>query len=150
MRQQRKEPLPVIRYSEDVIEVQPEMLTGFFVGWPRRPSSGQHLAVLLGSYRAVVAIDDSTGRVVGFVNMISDGVLTAFIPWLEVRPEYQAQGIGAELMRRILAGTDQFYSVDLVCDAELIPYYQRFGMLGTSSAVLRHPDALPEPGPVAS
>ena len=90
----------------------------------------------------MVAIDDSTGLVVGFVNLISDGVLTAFIPWLEVLPGYQGQSIGAELMRRILAGTDRFYSVDLVCDAELVPYYKRFGMLGTSSAVLRHPDAL--------
>ena len=132
----------MIRYSEDLAEVEEEMLAGFFVGWPRRPSPAQHLAVLRGSYRAVVAIDDSTGLVVGFVNLISDGVLTAFIPWLEVLPGYQGRGIGAELMRRILAGTDRFYSVDLVCDAELVPYYKRFGMLGTSSAVLRHPDAL--------
>jgi ribosomal protein S18 acetylase RimI-like enzyme len=132
----------VIRYSEDLAEVEEEMLAGFFVGWPRRPSPAQHLAVLRGSYRAVVAIDDSTGLVVGFVNLISDGVLTAFIPWLEVLPGYQGRGIGAELMRRILAGTDRFYSVDLVCDAELVPYYKRLGMLGTSSAVLRHPDAL--------
>ncbi len=132
----------MIRYSEDLAEVEEEMLACFFVGWPRRPSPAQHLAVLRGSYRAVVAIDDSTGLVVGFVNLISDGVLTAFIPWLEVLPGYQGQSIGAELMRRILAGTDRFYSVDLVCDAELVPYYKRFGMLGTSSAVLRHPDAL--------
>lgn len=132
----------MIRYSEDLAEVEEEMLAGFFVGWPRRPSPAQHLAVLRGSYLAVVGIDDSTGLVAGFVNMISDGVLTAFIPWLEVRPGYQGQGIGTELMHRILAGTDRFYSVDLVCDAELVPYYQRFGMLGTSSAVLRHPDAL--------
>jgi GNAT superfamily N-acetyltransferase len=101
--------------------------------------------VLRGSYRAVVAIDDSTGRVAGFVNLISDGVLTAFIPWLEVLPAYQGQGIGTELMRRVLAHTDRFYSVDLVCDAELVPYYKRFGMLGTSSAVLRQPAAL-DPG----
>lgn len=132
----------MIRYNLDLAEVEQEMLVGFFVGWPRRPSPAQHLAVLRGSYRAVVAIDDSTGRVVGFVNMISDGVLTAFIPWLEVLPGYQGQGIGSELMRRILAGTERFYSVDLVCDEDLVPYYQRFGLLGTSSAVLRHPDAL--------
>ena len=46
--------------------------------------------------------------------------LTTFIPWLEVLPEYQRQGIGDELMRRVLADTDRFYSVDLVCDAELL------------------------------
>jgi GNAT superfamily N-acetyltransferase len=134
--------LRVIRYSEDLAGVRPHQLSGFFVGWPRCPSPEQHLAVLRGSYRVVVAIDDETDRVVGFVNLISDGVLTAFIPWLEVLPGYQKQGIGAGLMERILAGTGRFYSVDLVCDAGLLPYYERFGMLGTASAVLRHPDAL--------
>jgi predicted N-acetyltransferase YhbS len=69
-------------------------------------------------------------------------VLTAFIPWLEVLADYQGQGIGGELMRRILAETERFYSVDLVCDAELVPYYTRFGMGAASSAVLRHPTAL--------
>ena len=89
-----------------------------------------------------MAIDDADDRVAGFVNMLSDGVLTAFIPWLEVLPGYQRQGIGGELMCRILDGTDRFYSVDLVCDAPLVSYYERFGMHGASSALLRHPAAL--------
>jgi predicted N-acetyltransferase YhbS len=130
----------LIRYTDDLTSVGEDMLHGFFVGWPRRPSLSQHLAVLRESYRSVVAIDDE--RVVGFVNMLSDGVLTAFIPWLEVLPGYQGQGIGSELMRRILAGTERFYSVDLVCDAAFVPYYARLGMDAASSAVLRHPAAL--------
>ena len=132
----------MIYYTDDLAPVREDMLQGFFAGWPRRPSTRQHLAVLRGSYRSVVAIDDADGRVVGFVNMLSDGVLTAFIPWLEVLPGYQGQGVGGELMRRILEGTDGFYSVDLVCDEALVPYYERFGMLSASSAVLRHPAAL--------
>ena len=132
----------MIHYTDDLTHLHPDMLQGFFVGWPRRPSPGQHLAVLRGSYRSVVAIESEDERVVGFVNMLSDGVLTAFIPWLEVLPGYQGQGIGSELMRRILEGTDRFYSVDLVCDAELVPYYARFGMRTASSALLRHPTAL--------
>jgi predicted N-acetyltransferase YhbS len=140
----------VIYYTDDLASVREDMLHGFFVGWARRPSARQHLAVLRGSYRSVVAIDEAAGRVVGFVNMLSDGVLTAFIPWLEVLPGYQGQGVGGELMRRILDGTDRFYSVDLVCDAGLVPYYARFGMLSASSALLRHPAALegcPPAGP---
>ena len=132
----------MIYYTDNLASVREDMLHGFFVGWPRRPSAGQHLAVLRGSYRSVVAIDDADDRVVGFVNMLSDGVLTAFIPWLEVLPGYQGQGIGGELMRRILDGTDRFYSVDLVCDAPLVPYYERFGMRGACSSLLRHPAAL--------
>ena len=111
----------VIYYTDDLASVREDMLHGFFVGWPRRPSARQHLAVLRGSYRSVVAIDEADGRVAGFVNMLSDGVLTAFIPWLEVLPGYQGQGVGGELMRRILDGTDRFYSVDLVCDAAACP-----------------------------
>jgi GNAT superfamily N-acetyltransferase len=143
-----------IRYTDDLSSVGPDMLGGgFFAGWPRRPTPAQHLAVLRGSHRAMVAVDDGRGLVAGFVNMISDGVLTAFIPWLEVLGEYQGQGIGGELMRRILDGTERFYSVDLVCDPELVPYYARFGMRAASSAALRHPAALaagcPVPRPAA-
>jgi GNAT superfamily N-acetyltransferase len=137
----------VISYADDPTALREDMLRGFFVGWPRRPSPAQHLAVLRASYRTVVAIDDAEDRVVGFVNMLSDGILTAFIPWLEVLPGYRRQGIGDELMRRVLAGQECFYSVDLVCDAELLPYYARFGMASASSALLRHPAALADSAP---
>ena len=38
---------------------------------------------------------DDAGRVVGFVTAISDGVLSAYIPLLEVLPEYQGAGSAA-------------------------------------------------------
>ena len=131
----------MIRYSEDAAEVEENMLDGFFVGWPRRPSKAQHLAVLRGSFRVVLAMDDRTGRVVGFVNMISDGVLTAFIPWLEVLPDYQGQGIGTELMQRVLDCV-QMYSIDLVCDEPLLAYYGRLGMTPIPGAGIRRASAL--------
>ena len=81
----------MIYYTDDLASVREDMLHGFIVGWPCRPSVGQHPAVLRGSYRSVVAIDDAHGRVVGFVNMLSDGALTAFIPRLEVLPGYQGK-----------------------------------------------------------
>jgi GNAT superfamily N-acetyltransferase len=140
----------VISYTDDPASVSEDMLPGFFVGWPQRPSASQHLAVLRASYRCILAIDDTSDRVVGFVNMLSDGILTAFIPWLEVLPGYQGQGIGDELMHRILAGTERFYSIDLVCDEPLIPYYTRLGMATASSALLRHPAALPPPSPATA
>src|SRR5215475_5029295 len=131
----------MIRYTEDVDDVDEGMLDGFFVGWRRRPSNAEHLAALRGSFRVVIAIDDSTGKVVGFVNMISDGVLTAFIPWLEVLPEFQHQGIGSALMRRVL-DCEQMYSIDLVCDEPLLPYYARLGMTPIPGAGMRRASAL--------
>ncbi|ANZ43538.1 GNAT family N-acetyltransferase [Lentzea guizhouensis] len=123
-------------YTSDVSDLTEGDLAGFFAGWPQPPSAAQHLAVLRGSYRAVVARDD--GRVAGFVNMISDGVLTAFVPWLEVLPEHQGRGIGAELVRRILAEGAHLYSIDLVCDEELRPYYERLGMTALTGMGVRN------------
>lgn len=130
----------MISYSGDIGDLTEEDLAGFFVGWPRKPTPAQHLAVLRGSYRVVLA--RSGGRVAGFVNMISDGVLTAFIPWLEVRREFQGQGIGAELMRRIVTEAEHLYSVDLTCDEELRPYYERLGMTALTGMGLRHHSTL--------
>jgi GNAT superfamily N-acetyltransferase len=139
----------VISYSTDVSDLTEDDLAGFFVGWPTPPSPAQHLAVLRGSYRVVVARSGDT--VVGFVNMISDGVLTAFIPWLEVRPEFQGRGIGTELMRRILAEAEHMYSVDLICDEELKPFYERLGMTAWTGMMLRNRDAIRSlPGPASA
>lgn len=126
----------MISYKTDAGDLSEDDLAGFFVGWPTPPSPAQHLAVLHGSYRVVVARSQDT--VVGFVNMISDGVLTAFIPWLEVRPEFQGRGIGTELMRRVLAEAEHLYSVDLVCDEELRPYYERLGGVALTGMIWRN------------
>ncbi|GII04830.1 N-acetyltransferase [Planobispora takensis] len=131
----------MIRYTDDMSTIGTDQLRGFFVGWPSPPSAEKHLAVLRGSHRAIAALDED-GRVVGFVNMISDGVLTAFIPWLEVLPEYQGRGIGRELVRRILAEAGEFYSVDLMCDPALQPYYERLGMRPLTGMGLRNRSAL--------
>ena len=40
------------------------------------------------------------GRLAGLVNAIDDGELTAYVHYLCVRPEYQGQGIGRELLDR--------------------------------------------------
>jgi len=85
----------------------------------------------------VLARDGEGGLVLGFVTAISDGVLSAFIPLLEVLPERQGQGIGSELVRRILAELEDFYMVDLVCDPELEPFYRRFEMILLSSMGIR-------------
>ena len=115
-------------YTTDVTGLSAAELTGFFVDWPSPPSPERHLEILRGSDRVVLAREGDNGRVLGFVTAISDGVLSAFIPLLEVLPECQGQGIGSELVRRILSELDDFYMVDLVCDPELEGFYRRFEM----------------------
>lgn len=118
----------MIAYTVRLDGVERDHLEGFFVGWPKPPSAERHLELLRGSAAVVLAREDPGGRVVGFVTAVSDGVLSAYVPLLEVLPEYQRQGIGTELMRRMLDALGDLYMVDLCCDAELEPFYARLGL----------------------
>ena len=117
----------MIEYADRLDGIEPRDLEGFFVGWPSPPSPERHLEVLRGSAAVVLGRDGE--RVVGFVNAVSDGVLSAYIPLLEVLPDYQGRGIGSELVRRLVARLDELYMIDLCCDAELEPFYRRLGFL---------------------
>ncbi|HYF62120.1 MAG TPA: GNAT family N-acetyltransferase [Herpetosiphonaceae bacterium] len=130
----------MITYQDDLAGIEPGMLAGFFVGWPDPPAPATHLRLLDGSQHALLARDEASGQVVGFVTAISDGVLTAFIPLLEVLPDYQGRGIGQELVRRMLERLRQLYAIDLLCDADLQPFYARLGMRPASGMLVRNYD----------
>ena len=128
----------MIRFVDSLGDTTPEQLQGFFVGWPNPPSPQTHLRILQKSTAVELAVDDTTGRVVGFINALSDGVLMAYIPLLEVLPEYQGQGIGRTLVERMLARLGGLYAVDLLCDPELQPFYAQAGMQPATGMLLRN------------
>ena len=115
----------LITYTSTADAITADQLGGFFVGWPVAPSAERHLELLRGSHAVELALDGDA--VVGFVTAISDRVMSAFIPLLEVLPEYRHQRIGTELVRRLLVRLDGLYMVDLCCDADLEPFYRAFG-----------------------
>ena len=133
----------MIEYRDTVKGLEVSQLVGFFVDWTSKPSPQVHLKILHGSSHVVVAIDEESDQVVGFVTAISDGVLSAYIPLLEVLPAYQDRGIGSELMRRILEQLDGLYMVDVLCDAELQAYYARFGMQRAVGMCIRRYERVP-------
>ena len=128
----------MLSYVDSIEGITPDRLRGFFVGWPNPPSPETHLRLLANSDAVVLAIDRASGDVVGFITAISDGVLSAYIPLLEVLPAYQGRGIGQELVRRMLAKLDGLYMVDLLCDPELQPFYARLGMQPATGMMLRN------------
>ena len=136
----------MISYREDLLDVTPERLTGFWQGWPIPPTPEMHMRILEGSEAVVLAIDtEDDDRVVGFITAVGDGVLASHIPLLEVLPVYQGRGIGTELVRRMLARLSDRYMVDLVCDEDVVPFYERVGMARYGAMILRRPEALGRP-----
>ena len=128
----------MIEYSTDLTKISETDLNGFFVGWPNPPSNEVFLKLLKNSYRVILAKENDT--VIGFITSISDGVLSAYIPFLEVLPEYQGKGIGKELIARIKVELSNLYMIDLLCDEDLIPYYEKQGLMKATGAFIRNYD----------
>ena len=130
----------MITYTDSASDLRSDQLAGFFVGWPNPPSPERHLEILNRSSHVVLAINDDSNRVVGFINAISDGILSAYLPLLEVLPEFQKRGIGSELVRRMLTQLNGLYMIDLVCDDKLRPYYEKLGMRTAFAMMIRNYD----------
>lgn len=125
-----------LSYSDDPGRLRIENLTGFFDGWPTHPDPQAHLEILRSSHTVWLALDGE--RCVGFVNALSDGVFYAFVPLLEVLPEYRGRGIGSELVRRMVLSLGEMYAVDLVCDEGAARFYEAHGFSRATGMVKRN------------
>ena len=125
-----------ITYTDRIDSLKPDQLQGFFVGWPEHPDPETHLEILRGSYATWLALDQE--RCVGFINALSDGLFYAYIPLLEVLPEYQGQGIGTELVRRMLETLESMYAIDIVCDESVAPFFKAMGFDRCAGMVKRN------------
>lgn len=131
----------MISYTDSLEGVSPEKLVGFFRGWNRGPEPEAHFRILQNSDAVVLAIDERNGNVVGFITAITDHVLTAHIPYVEVLPAYRGQGIGRELTRRMMEKLKDFHLVELICGLGLQGFYSSFGMTPACAMILRNADA---------
>ena len=101
----------------------------------RSPSPETHLRLLSGSDAVVLTLDGS--RVVGFVTATTDGVLGVHIPYSRCCRATRGGALGGELVRRMLAALHDLYTVDLVCEPELVTFYASPGMRPASGMVVR-------------
>nr|WP_026293757.1 GNAT family N-acetyltransferase [Saccharibacillus kuerlensis] len=128
-----------MQYLNSLESIQADSFAdGFFDGWSNHPSPETFLRILQGSAYVVLAQDEETGKIIGFVNALSDGVLSAYIPLLEVVPSYKGRGIGRELAQRMLEQLGNYYMVDLMCDPELESFYARQGMRPSNGMMRRN------------
>ena len=78
------------------------------------------------SWYAIYAFDEK--QLVGMGRVISDGVITGVVCGLCVLPSYQSEGIGKEMVNRIIHHCEQNRVIpQLMCVESLEPYYENFG-----------------------
>lgn len=91
-----------ITYTDTLAGLTEAQLTGFCSSWAQAPSPGVLLRLLAGSAASVLAVEEGTGRVVGFLGVVTDPQGQAYVPMLEVLPAYRESGIVSELRRRMM------------------------------------------------
>jgi ribosomal protein S18 acetylase RimI-like enzyme len=126
----------MIEYSNSKEAIAGLDLSGFFVGWPNPPHVEILKKILMNSQHIYLAMDRN--KLVGFVNAISDQTLSAYIPLLEVLPEYQGRGIGKNLVEKIKSDLSHYYMIDICCDEDVTPFYEKLNFKRAHSMILRN------------
>jgi len=86
----------------------------------------QKLVVAMKNSGAVfTAWDDN--KLVGLINSLDDGVMTAYVHYLLINPAYQGKGIGKELIRLISGKYKDYLRIVLVAYDKEIGFYEQCG-----------------------
>lgn len=104
-----------------------KQLEGLFlsVEW----SSGHYpdkLAVAMQNYETVYSAWDGD-LLVGLISAMDDGIMTAYIHYLLVRPEYQGKGIGEQLIERTKEKYKDYLRIVLVAYDKECGFYEHCG-----------------------
>ena len=116
----------MITYS-DTHDFTPQALQELFlsVEW----SSGHYpdkLAPAMKNFETVYSAWDGE-RLVGLVSAMDDGVMTAYVHYLLVRPEYQGQGIGRRLVELVRERYREYLRIVVVAYNAELDFYQAAG-----------------------
>ena len=66
-------------------------------------------------------------QLIGIGNAITDGYLVVYYPHMLVHPTYQGQGVGSEMMKRLMEKYAGFHQHMLVADGRAIDFYRKCG-----------------------
>jgi ribosomal protein S18 acetylase RimI-like enzyme len=92
-------------------------------------SSGHYpekLAAAMKNYGSVFSAWNN-GRLVGLISALDDGVMTAYIHYLLINPEYQHKGIGEELVRLVKEKYADYLRIVLVAYEKETGFYEHCG-----------------------
>ncbi len=116
-----------IRYSQKKNLTKEEIIPLFeSVKWESANYPIRLTKAINNSQQLITAWDEE--KLIGLINGIDDGELTAYIHYLLVDPAYQGTGIGKELTNRLMKMYKGYRYVLLIAETKaLIGYYESLG-----------------------
>lgn len=118
--------------------LEPSDFEGFFVGWPNPPNGKVSLRIMKSASEYCIARVNK--KVVGFITVLTDGFYIAYVPLLEVLPEFQRRGIGGALVSALKERYEGFYKIDVLCDLKAVLFYQQFNFQWVNGVTLANYD----------
>src|SRR3972149_4812253 len=105
------------------------------VGWDRM--EGFYDRILAQSY-AHFSVHEDDGRLIAFVNVISDGIADAFLVDLIVHPEYQGKGLGKALVAQAIEALrgDGIRTIEVIFEPQLETFYRACGFQILQSGII--------------
>lgn len=112
---------------KDTHEFKPEDLEELFlsVEW----QSGKYpekLITAMQNYKTVFTAWDG-GRLIGLISAMDDGVMTAYVHYLLVNPEYQGNGVGRKLAEMTKEHYKDYLKIALIAESDAIDFYLNCG-----------------------
>ena len=106
-------------------------------GWADRVRDLDRFRTMLeGSALTVLAVEEDT--IVGFARALCDGASNAYISTVAVAPDRRGQGIGRELVERLMSGdTDGHITWVLRARPDSVGFWSRLGFTPSSIAMER-------------
>jgi len=66
-------------------------------------------------------------KLIGLINALDDGIMTAYVHYLIVNPDYQGKGIGKEFVRLITEKYKDYLRIALIAYDKEIGFYEQCG-----------------------
>ena len=82
---------------------------------------------LQNSYFYICCFDDK--ELIGFLDVVSNGVTDSYIQDVIVNPKYQKQGIGTCMMEMAIKKLkdNKIYAISVLFEEKLVNFYKKFG-----------------------
>ena len=97
------------------------------VGWSSGKYPEKLVAAMKNSSTVFSAWDND--KLIGLVNVLDDSVMTAYIHYLLVKPEYHSKGIGKELVNLVKAKYKDFLRISVIAYCKETGFYTKCGFI---------------------